>query len=63
MTGGQWSVESLTGTDGTTGDAADAVIVFCGNRGESNPISLSGKREKPFQAGMTDTFEVTLPGQ
>ncbi|RUS73674.1 hypothetical protein EGW08_018556, partial [Elysia chlorotica] len=60
VTRGQWSVEVLTSTEGTTGDTSDAIIVFCGDKGESNPVSLKGKQENPFQPGMTDKFDVSL---
>ncbi|GFR61376.1 lipoxygenase homology domain-containing protein 1 [Elysia marginata] len=60
VTRGQWSVETLTGTDGTMGDISDAVVIFCGSKGESSPVSLTDKRENPFQAGMMDKFELSL---
>ncbi|KAK3777632.1 hypothetical protein RRG08_021747 [Elysia crispata] len=60
VTRGQWSVEVLTGTDGTSGDVNDVTIVFCGSKGESTPVSLTGKRENTFQPGTTEKFEVSL---
>ncbi|GFN93248.1 lipoxygenase-like protein domain-containing protein 1, partial [Plakobranchus ocellatus] len=60
VTRGQWSVEVMTGSDGTTGYVNDVIVVFCGKKRESTPVSLTTEHDNPFQAQMTDRFEVSL---
>ena len=52
MTGGR------RGPDG----ALDPVIVFCGQEGETTPLSLVPSSKDPFQIGLTDTFKVITGG-
>ncbi|XP_012939779.1 lipoxygenase homology domain-containing protein 1 isoform X2 [Aplysia californica] len=60
ITRGHWTMEAITGPEGTRGDATDVVVVFAGTKGESTPAKLKFRRDNPFQAGMTDSMELNL---
>ena len=51
-------IEALTGGRRGPEDPFDAVVVFCGMKGESQPVPLQSSRDNPFQIGQTDTFNV-----
>ena len=51
-------IEALTGGRRGPEEAFDAVVVFCGMKGESQPVPLQSSRDNPFQIGQTDTFNV-----
>ena len=55
---GQWTIEAMTGGRRGPEEPLDAVVVFCGMKGESQPVLLKSNRDNPFQIGQTDTFNV-----
>ncbi|XP_059163011.1 lipoxygenase homology domain-containing protein 1-like [Physella acuta] len=60
VTRGQWTVETLTGPNGTSGDVKDLIVVFCGTKGESNPIPFKTKNGNSFLPGKTDKIKLSL---
>ncbi|XP_070194990.1 lipoxygenase homology domain-containing protein 1-like isoform X2 [Littorina saxatilis] len=58
--GGQWSVETVTGEKGVSGEGTDLVLVLCGDKGESSPVNFLPVQDTPFKPRQTDAGVVHL---
>ena len=56
---GHWNIETLTGGRRGPDGPLDPVVVFCGMKGESQPLLLQSNRENSFEIGQTDQFTVS----
>ena len=59
---GTWEITAVTGGRRGPDGPLDAVVVFCGQDGETNRLPLTTSRENPFQIGQSDVFKVNFSG-
>jgi hypothetical protein len=57
---GRWKVTTETGGNKGGDNLGDVVMVLCGEDGETQPVQIVTTREKPFQIGQTDVFDVGI---
>lgn len=55
---GRWKLTAETGGNKGGDNFGDIVMVMSGDDGETKPAKLTTTREKPFQIGQIDVFDV-----
>lgn len=55
---GRWKLTAETGGNKGEENFGDIVMILCGEDEETQPVKIVTTKEKPFQIGQTDVFDV-----